>query len=486
MEAVAALIPPTDFLYKKLDQQRGKIYFIFITWFLMLSFQSAGAAPVCGEYTTYSSSNSYQSAYAESEIRLTDAYGKQCTQYRAVNYGEYYAQCTGSGDEFKLYIDKNPQGTEDCSSADFNCDENGCSNYDQMWTGNDEKEIRVQDTTGNIPEIEALCWVRDDDSGYWTWSAHTACKYNNDKVNELPNDPTNPSPNGASGVPRSPTLSVDVSDPENDDINVDFYDASDDSFISDTQAESGGTATVEFSQADSPSTTYSWYVEINDGNGVSKKSSTWSFTTEANNAPDNPSSVRPSGDNTVLSPYVGATYSDPDADEGTLYFETGSGSSIGSCDAVNGQFCTVTYSSADQPGENYDFQVYAEDDYGATSSTVSRSFTTTNVVSNSNSAAPKGSVWIENDEIHWADGSTERLLDNVNLVTSSSDGAQGSWWIENSAIHWIDQNGDERSFTAEDTGQNPGAAPGTVWIENDMIHYVDASGNERRVLKPGN
>ncbi|MGC9308868.1 MAG: S8 family serine peptidase, partial [Thermoplasmatota archaeon] len=99
-------------------------------------------------------------------------------------------------------------------------------------------------------------------------------------TNSAPDAPTNPSPSdGATGVSTSPTLSVDVSDPDGDSMDVSFYDASDDSLIgTDTGVASGGTASVTWSGL-SYSTTYSWYTVADDGSATTT-SSTWQFTTE--------------------------------------------------------------------------------------------------------------------------------------------------------------------------------------------------------------
>ena len=97
-------------------------------------------------------------------------------------------------------------------------------------------------------------------------------------TNYAPNIINNPSPtDGATGVNINPTLSVNVSDPDGDSMNVSFYDASDDSLIgTDTGVTSGGTASVLWDSL-SEDTVYSWYAVANDG-FTSTTSLTWSFT----------------------------------------------------------------------------------------------------------------------------------------------------------------------------------------------------------------
>ncbi|MFP4000885.1 MAG: InlB B-repeat-containing protein [Thermoplasmata archaeon] len=98
-----------------------------------------------------------------------------------------------------------------------------------------------------------------------------------------PDAPTNPSPaDGATGVSTSPTLSVDVSDPDGDTMDVSFYNASDDNLIgTDTGVTDGGTASVTWSGL-AYDTTHNWYTVADDGN-TTTTSDTWSFTTQTQN-----------------------------------------------------------------------------------------------------------------------------------------------------------------------------------------------------------
>jgi hypothetical protein len=89
----------------------------------------------------------------------------------------------------------------------------------------------------------------------------------------------NPSPNdGDSGIGYNPTLSVDVSDLDGDDLIITFYNASDDDVIeADVVLGGSGTASVIWSGLSS-GTSYSWYVIVDDGS-ITVQSTTWSFTT---------------------------------------------------------------------------------------------------------------------------------------------------------------------------------------------------------------
>jgi PKD repeat protein len=98
-------------------------------------------------------------------------------------------------------------------------------------------------------------------------------------LNRPPYAPYAPDPDDdAAGVSLNPTLSVGVSDPEGDNMNVSFFDASDDSLIGiDTDVESGGRASLQWAGL-SYGTRYSWYAVANDSE-YENRSETWSFTT---------------------------------------------------------------------------------------------------------------------------------------------------------------------------------------------------------------
>lgn len=98
-------------------------------------------------------------------------------------------------------------------------------------------------------------------------------------VNQPPNKPTNPYPeNGAGDVEIDPYLSVDVSDPDGDTMDVYFFDAADNYLGSDLNVPSGGNATYQWKGL-FYNKTYSWYA-IADDTISETRSDTWSFTTK--------------------------------------------------------------------------------------------------------------------------------------------------------------------------------------------------------------
>lgn len=97
--------------------------------------------------------------------------------------------------------------------------------------------------------------------------------------NIAPSAPNNPTPsNGAIGVSVNPTLSVWVSDPNGDSMDVSFYDASGPSLVGTNLGVPSGTFTNLPWNGLSADTTYDWYAVADDGE-FTTQSSTWSFTT---------------------------------------------------------------------------------------------------------------------------------------------------------------------------------------------------------------
>jgi serine protease AprX len=97
--------------------------------------------------------------------------------------------------------------------------------------------------------------------------------------NVPPSIPVNPVPAHLStGIGLNPTLSVDVSDPNGDSLDVSFYDASGPTLIgTDFGVPNGGTASFPWNGL-SADTTYNWYAEAYDGE-FTTGSATWQFTT---------------------------------------------------------------------------------------------------------------------------------------------------------------------------------------------------------------
>ena len=97
--------------------------------------------------------------------------------------------------------------------------------------------------------------------------------------NGVPNPPANPSPaNGTSNTDNSPILKVSVSDPDGDNMTVQFYNAANNSLIGTVyNVSSGGNATVEWGGL-LEYTAYKWYARASDLENTTQ-SATWTFDT---------------------------------------------------------------------------------------------------------------------------------------------------------------------------------------------------------------
>ncbi|MFO7990698.1 MAG: Ig-like domain-containing protein [Thermoplasmata archaeon] len=249
-----------------------------------------------------------------------------------------------------------------------------------FFDASDDTEI------GNRTEVdngtEAVTWrnLETDNTYEWyvvvsdgkdevtssTWSFTT------ESGNPPPDAPTNPSPSHEeTGVSTSPTLSVDVSDPDGDTMSVTFYDASDNSTIdSQTGVASGGFASVTWSGL-SAQTPYQWYVIVNDGESDTK-SDTWNFTTGVGNqAPDSPINASPpdGATDTSLSPDLSVEVSDPDGDTLTVtFYDASDDSEIDSDSGVSsGSTSSVTWTGLSSETE-YEWYVIVEDNELSTES----------------------------------------------------------------------------------------------------------------------
>lgn len=94
-----------------------------------------------------------------------------------------------------------------------------------------------------------------------------------------PDAPSSPRPfDGNNSLPLNVTLSVRVSDPDGDEMNVSFHDASDNSTIDVVTGVTNDSRVEVFWPGLGINTTYWWYAVADDG-GNSTQSVNWSFTT---------------------------------------------------------------------------------------------------------------------------------------------------------------------------------------------------------------
>ena len=241
-----------------------------------------------------------------------------------------------------------------------------------------------------------------------------------------------PSPsNGATDVGTSPSLSVTISDSDSTSVTVTFYDASNDSTIGSSTADTtsgSGSATVTWSGL-SESTAYSWYAVASDGDTAAVTSSTWSFTTLTTPAaPAPPEIFSPNPSNGAidveLSPSLSVSINDPNGDSVSVTFHNAADDSTIGTDTVAGSgTASATWPSLSQDTP-YSWYVVADDGtHQVTSST-------------------------------WSFTTDEPNVDPVVTNPSPSSGATGVNTSPTLTVDVSDDNGDTLSVTFHDASDD--------------------------------
>ena len=332
--------------------------------YIFLLFANQGATePSCGSYYENTNSNSYGSASVNAEIKMSYNYGKSCTDYPAVNYAKSTISCSGTGDTTRLYLKKKPQNSN-WGDVDFNCGQGGCNNYDNSWEAG-ERDITVKPSSGPVKDLFWLCYSYEYSGGYWTWTTTGLQDSKGHNVNQHANSPSNPSPsNGQTFVSTSPELSIDVSDPDGDSLDVVFRDANGNYIGADYNVPDGGEASTTWDSADSMGTTYNWYAVVEDDpTNFEVQSSSYSFTTVPNNPPDSPVNIAPEDNQEEVStnPVLEVHVDDNDNDLMDVRFYTGSGDYID----TDYNVCSSCTASVDwnnlNTGSSYSWYAVADD-----------------------------------------------------------------------------------------------------------------------------
>ena len=152
--------------------------------------------------------------------------------------------------------------------------------------------------------------------------------------NNPPDAPFNPTPeDNEENVSIDTTLSVTVTDPDEDPMLVSFYNASDDTLIDYVEdIPSGGAVAINWIGLEY-NTTYCWYAVASDGE-FDTQSPTWCFTTieegHENNPPDAPFNPTPEDneENVSLDAVLSVTVTDPDEDPMLVSFYNASDDSL--------------------------------------------------------------------------------------------------------------------------------------------------------------
>lgn len=156
-----------------------------------------------------------------------------------------------------------------------------CSNSDSNSSNNDINGSKKLDISGLSYSTEYTVWVNATDGYDWTreWFTFTTT----DEPNNPPNQPTNESPaNNSLRADTHLTMSINISDADNDLMDVSFYWGNGNLMGNNTGVPSGSEASMVVSNL-RYSTDYYWYVVIDDGNGGITRgpaSGNWTYTTK--------------------------------------------------------------------------------------------------------------------------------------------------------------------------------------------------------------
>jgi len=312
---------------------------------------------VIGEYDQYSGNVLHTSDGGDTwevqdpgvTTQLTDVHFTDSNTGWITGYSELLLHTTNSGDTWNSV---DPGTNNGLSAIHFIDSQNGwiCGGNNDDATimqTNDGGDTWTADNPGTTNFLYDI-FLTDSTHG-WAGGIHGDIVSTIQTSNTPPDQPFDPIPsNGKTNVNLDPTLSVKVTDPNSDTMNVRFYDDSDNSLIgTDNNVESGERAYIIWNNLES-STTYNWYAVADDGED-STQSSTWSFTTTgANQPPDAPSNpMPPNGATDVeLNPTLCVKVTDPNIDSMIVRFYNASDDSLIGVDygVPSGDMAFVTWS----------------------------------------------------------------------------------------------------------------------------------------------
>ena len=222
-------------------------------------------------------------------------------------------------------------------------------------------EVRVSYTNRSEGWI-STCFNNQNDSDSFYYVGNEEMQV---LENHPPNKPINPLPeNNSVNIGINPTISVLVTDPDDDTMNVSFYNASDDSPIgTDFNVPNGSRAEIQWSNLQY-NTDYDWYAIANDSI-IENRSDTWTFTTMLqNNPPYKPGDPLPenNSENIGINPTLSVLVTDPDNDTMNVSFYDASDDSLIGTDfnVPNGSRAEVSWSGL-QYNTTYSWYAIAND-----------------------------------------------------------------------------------------------------------------------------
>ncbi|MFP4050664.1 MAG: NosD domain-containing protein [Thermoplasmata archaeon] len=202
-----------------------------------------------------------------------------------ISSNDYYGVYLSKSENISVYhndfVDNKEQGVDYGSNNQWYNESLSEGNYWNDYTGKDSNDDGIGDEP--YANIGGRAGSQDE---YPLMEPYQEGK------NDPPDKPSDPHPkDGTVDVDLYPVLSVNISDPDSDKLNVTFYDATDETvWFEATGVEieklHGRIETMPLESL-KEETTYRWYVEVSDGT-TTVKSNEWSFTTKKKDDTESP------------------------------------------------------------------------------------------------------------------------------------------------------------------------------------------------------
>ncbi len=228
-------------------------------------------------------------------------------------YGLEAGQSSNNNKIYHNNLYDNDQNAKDDSTNTWDDDYPSGGNYWDDYNGNDNNGDGIGDTPYNIPGGSN----KDRYPLMNPW-------------NEPPYQPSDPNPeDGSTEIPTNAVISVYVSDPEGNTMDISFYNAVTQELIDTAYNAPSFTRTHVTWKNLSINTTYFWYTIADDGT-YTNQSDTWKFTVgeTTNNPPEAPTINGPLNGNVGIDYTYNFSTMDPDQDKVYYYINWGDGNII--------------------------------------------------------------------------------------------------------------------------------------------------------------
>ena len=295
------------------------------------------------------------------------------------------------------------------------------------------------------------------------------------KINRPPDQPTLVNPgDGGTAYDASVQLEVEVTDPDNDDMDVEFFNNVSNRSSSERTVNgvnSGDRASVNFDNLNRGDH-YSWWVKMSDGYKTTESSSWTFYSNDLPNAydedPPDGGINTPDSDATLR---VGIVSSDPVSNDVTTYYYRGNGDYIGKRTAPSGEKTEIEYSGT-EIGKYYEWYVKVSDGY---ENITTNTFEFRRLTSASYRVQP--SIDYDYTEIIMSESGNEDIvfrvrnqIDDDKYLKTYLEGVNATF-VENNkkSIEYVLEGGSEREFLVNINPDSTGTNNLDIITENQQF-----------------